>query len=186
MKTLPRPSGVGIAACVLGALLLSGCASTAPKANFAQGMPLGSTIAANDQIKAKVEAEDSVSILDFEKTRIAQRIEERVTAKKIANTGRNGQKSYEVKVTLTRYEKGSAFARAMLAGLGQIHIDAIVRVFDMPAKEEVCEFTIKKTFAWGGIYGASTSMEDIERTFADGIAATLTGQAEDATKKEKT
>jgi hypothetical protein len=44
---------------------------------------------------------------------------------------------------------------------------------------------LKKTFAWGGAYGAATSIEDIESTFADGVAAAVTGQKEDA-KKQKT
>jgi hypothetical protein len=38
------------------------------------------------------------------------------------------------------------------------------------------EFDMQKTFAWGGVYGASTSIEEIEDTFADGVAATVTGQ----------
>jgi hypothetical protein len=46
----------------------------------------------------------------------------------------------------------------------------------MPAHTLVEEFDMQKTFAWGGIYGASTSIEEIEDTFADGVAATVTGQ----------
>jgi Domain of unknown function (DUF4410) len=88
-------------------------------------------------------------------------------------------------VTLTRYQRGNAFARFMLAGLGQIHIDANVRVTAKPADEKIAEFTVAKTFAWGGIYGASTSMDDIERTFADGVAAALTGQEEKDKDKKK-
>ena len=44
-------------------------------------------------------------------------------------------------------------------------------------------FTIKKSFAWGGIYGGAVSMEDIERTFADGVAAAVTGQTEEKPQK---
>jgi hypothetical protein len=64
----------------------------------------------------------------------------------------------------------------MLAGLGQIHIDATVKVYAKANDQKIADFVVAKTFAWGGIYGASTSMEDIERTFADGVAAALTGQ----------
>jgi hypothetical protein len=46
----------------------------------------------------------------------------------------------------------------------------------MPGHTLLEEFDMQKTFAWGGIYGASTSMDEIEDTFADGVAATVTGQ----------
>lgn len=58
-------------------------------------------------------------------------------------------------------------------------------VFEMPGHTRVGEFTLKKTFAWGGVYGAATSIEDIEDTFADGVAAAVTGQKE-APPKQKT
>ena len=66
----------------------------------------------------------------------------------------------------------------MLAGLGQIHIDAGVKVVDAATNAVLSDFQIAKTFAWGGLYGASTSMADIERTFGDGVATALTGQSE--------
>jgi hypothetical protein len=46
----------------------------------------------------------------------------------------------------------------------------------MPDHTLLEKFDLQKTFAWGGLYGASTTMEDIEDTFADGVAATVTGQ----------
>jgi hypothetical protein len=49
----------------------------------------------------------------------------------------------------------------------------------LPAHDRVEEFAVQKTFAWGGIYGASTTMEDIEQSFAEGIANALTGQDDD-------
>jgi len=83
-----------------------------------------------------------------------------------------------VDVTITRYEKGSAFARAMLAGLGQIHMDGNVTLYSMPAHTVVEDFSVQKTFAWGGIYGGTTTIEDIEQSFAEGIANALTGQGD--------
>jgi hypothetical protein len=81
-------------------------------------------------------------------------------------------------------KKGNAFARAMLAGLGQIHIDGEVVIYQMPDHVMVGEFALRKTFAWGGIYGAATSMENIEDTFSDGVAAAVTGQKEQAPKQK--
>lgn len=165
---------------LLGALLFSSCAGTATKANFKNGSSMTALVSSKDGVKARVKADSNISILEVEKTRIAQRIEERTAAKKTHNASGAENKNYDVELTLTRYEKGNAFARSMLAGLGQIHIDGIVRMYELPNKKKVGEFTIKKTFAWGGLYGGTTSMEDIERTFADSIAATITGQKEDA------
>jgi hypothetical protein len=171
---------------MLGVLLLgAGCATTVPKADFSQGMALATHVAGKDEVKARVICAADVSLLDIEKTRIAQRIEERVAAKKIRNPAGAEPRNYDVEVTLTRYEKGNAFARAMLAGLGQIHVDGNVRLYEQPEHKKVGDFLIKKTFAWGGIYGATVSMEDIETTFADGVAAALTGQAEDPPKEKK-
>jgi hypothetical protein len=47
------------------------------------------------------------------------------------------------------------------------------------------EFELKKTFAWGGAYGAGTSIEDIENSFADGVAASVTGQQHEPPKQKK-
>ncbi len=62
---------------------------------------------------------------------------------------------------MTRYDKGSAFARFMLAGLGQIHVDATVSLRDPARDVSLGEYEVNKTFAWGGIYGASTTIEDV-------------------------
>ena len=44
---------------------------------------------------------------------------------------------------MTRYDKSKAFARVMLAGIGRIHVDAKVRVFELPIPkhEKVAEFS---------------------------------------------
>lgn len=183
MFTRSRPFNAACLAVILAALFLSGCASTTPKAAFSQEIAVGSRVAANDEVTAKVTAAPGVEILDLEKTRIEQRIEERVAAKKVLNAAGATAKSFAIELELTRYQKGNAFARAMLAGLGQIHIDGVVTVFELPEHRQVGAFKIKKTFAWGGLYGGTTSMEDIERTFADGVAAAVTGQEEDKPKK---
>jgi hypothetical protein len=72
----------------------------------------------------------------------------------------------------------------MLVGLGQIHIEGKVSLYQMPARTLVGEFDLKKTFAWGGIYGAATSMDDIENTFSDGVAAAVTGQNGEPSKQK--
>lgn len=158
------------------ALGLVGCASTKPKPTYVQAPSPTHTIAQGDMVSTRVEAEAQVDILPMEKQRFAERITERVRARQTANPAASAPRTFEIELTLTRYDKGNAFARAMLAGLGQIHIDGRVKVYAPPATAPVADFILDKTFAWGGIYGVATTMEDIETTFADGLAATLTGQ----------
>jgi hypothetical protein len=168
---------------ILAIFALYGCASTAPKPEFSHPIVAEARIASPDQAEVSVDADDTVKILPMERERIAQVIKIKIDARKIANVSSSATKSYAVNLHLTRYVKGSAFARAMIAGAGQIHIEGKVQVYQMPDHTMVGEFALSKTFAWGGIYGASTSMEDIEGTFADGVAATLTGQNEKPAKQ---
>jgi hypothetical protein len=66
----------------------------------------------------------------------------------------------------------------------QFHIDGNVVVYQMPDHVMVGEFALRKTFAWGGIYGTATSMKNIEDAFSDGVAAAVTGQKEEAPKQK--
>jgi hypothetical protein len=163
---------------IASVLLITGCASTAPKADFSHDLASHYRIDADDHPEIKVDAAPGVEILDLDKLRISQTIAAKLEMRRMENPANNDPRECVIQVTLTRYERGNAFARAMLAGLGQIHIDAAVKVYAEPSNEKIADFLVAKTFAWGGIYGASTSMEDIERTFADGIAAALTEQQE--------
>jgi hypothetical protein len=55
----------------------------------------------------------------------------------------------------------------------------------MPEHELLEKFEMQKTFAWGGIYGGMTTIETIEDTFADAVAATVTGQTPPKTEPDK-
>lgn len=171
-------------AALTGLLFLTGCATTAPSARFTQSLAPSSHVTAGDETKITVTSVGEVSMLDYEKSRVAQRIQEKLDKRKLLNSS-TGANVYEIEVLMTRYDKGSAFARAMLAGLGQIHIQATVRMFTSPARVQVGEFQIKKAFAWGGLYGGSTTIEGVELGFADGVAAALTGQKDEAPKNSR-
>jgi hypothetical protein len=77
------------------------------------------------------------------------------------------------RVIFTKYDRGDAFARAMLAGLGQIHIDADIYVEDPATNEVLAKYKVAKTFAWGGIYGGSVTIEGVEPGFAKGVATVV-------------
>jgi len=154
----------------------AGCASTPPEPKFAHAMVANSRIAASDTVDVVVDAADKVNVLPVERERVAEKIKAKIDERKVKNAAAPSARAVQVTLHLTRYEKGNAFARAMLAGLGQIHLDGTVSVYQMPDHVLLEDFDLQKTFAWGGMYGAATSMETIEDTFADGIAATVTGQ----------
>jgi hypothetical protein len=79
---------------------------------------------------------------------------------------------------IKRYDEGDSFARAMLAGLGQMHIDADLCVSEYASKETLGTCEITKTFGWGGIYGAATRIEDIEDGFAQAVADFILGKTD--------
>lgn len=172
----------GITVCLVIAvstmMFITGCATTVPKASFLHEIAPESRIASKDDATVKIEAGTDVIIQASEKSRLAGIIEQKIASLKILNNGNGEKKTYEVELLLTRYDKGNAFARLMLAGLGQIHIDGEVKLIELPERKLVGEFSIQKTFAWGGVYGGSTSIEDIEKTFAEGVASALIGKTE--------
>jgi hypothetical protein len=169
---------------VAGSALLTGCASTAPKPEFHHPMAVESRVSATDTVDVVIEMDPSVTttVIPAERDLVAQKIKAAIDTRKVKNPAAPAPRSIQVLVHVTRYEKGNAFARAMLAGLGQIHLDGKIYVYQMPDRTLLEDFDMQKTFAWGGIYGAATSMEQIQDTFADGVAATVTGQLQAETK----
>lgn len=79
---------------------------------------------------------------------------------------------------IKRYEEGNAFARAMLVGLGRMHIDADVALSNWETKESIVQYEVSKTFAWGGLYGGLTDIKDVEDGFAKAVAASILGRKE--------
>lgn len=87
-------------------------------------------------------------------------------------------KPFVVKVSITRYTEGSAFARFMLAGLGQMHLDASVEVKQAKAEKQVRFGDMKKNYSWGGFVGGSATMHDsinikVGQAIADAISEAL-------------
>ena len=66
----------------------------------------------------------------------------------------------------TQYKPGSAFGRAMLAGVGSAHLDFTAHLTDADSGEELTSFDSSRTWAWGGIYGMSKGVGDIEENVA--------------------
>lgn len=78
-----------------------------------------------------------------------------------------------LRVKFTVYEEGNRFARFMLAGLGSMQIHAQVEIVDAKSGNLLTSGEAGKTFAWGGVYGASRGIEDLEKDFAKEVVKGL-------------
>lgn len=78
-----------------------------------------------------------------------------------------------MKIVFTQYDRGNAFARFMIAGAGQIRIDADVMIVDAGNGQLVAQYQVSKQFAFGGVLGASTRIEDVEEGFTKSVAEIL-------------
>jgi Domain of unknown function (DUF4410) len=176
-----RQPGLGIL-CLLLVLGLgaAGCAGSAAGVKPAVGIG-PQDLSGYTSLRVDVTKAEGVAVESAEAERIGKRIVEAIGKKQpgrfqSVNGDGAGQPTLHATVRLTRYDKGNAFARAMLAGLGSMHIDGKVSLKD-PAKDaNLGDYEVNKTFAWGGIYGASTSIEDVEVGFAEGVADAILGK----------
>lgn len=157
---------------------LSGCAGSAPSAEFKKPISDIHRMCLSDEATVKIVAADGVILNDVSRQRLESRLLQTInTKKKGVQCKTTDKRSYVLSSKITQYEEGNAFARFMLAGLGQIHIDGDFALSILPSESDpVAEFTIQKTFAWGGAYGASTRIEDVEPAFAEGVADAIVAQ----------
>jgi hypothetical protein len=161
------------AALLATALLLPSCAgSGGGTTTYTTAPAAGAGINNADRISVQVTAPPTLGMTEAEKARVASRITAVLNNQRASRPG--ATRSIAIHVAMTRYSKGSAVARAMLAGLGQIHIDADVTA--RSGQQTLMTFPVKKTFAWGGMMGAMTTIADVEAGFAEKVAAGLTGK----------
>jgi hypothetical protein len=158
-----------------GILLLSGCTATSSPGPAAPTYRAGNfKVDANDRVSVVVTNKNGLEISEEGRRRLALEIKKDIDKLKLKNSPTAKPESYTVKVHITRYEKGNAGARFLFAGIGQIHIEGIITVYASGRKVE--QFDISKTFAWGGLYGATTTIEDVGKGFALGVAETVVGK----------
>lgn len=83
-----------------------------------------------------------------------------------------GAQPLKMNIHFTEFDRGNAFARFMLIGLGQIKIDATVQLEDSSGKV-VASYDVSKDFALGGVAGGTTTVEDVEEGFAKSVASVV-------------
>lgn len=161
--------------CLFAATLLAGCASTGGSVDTIKKLEVHDRVAGSDTVQVNVHPASGVVMQGLDVQRLSEIIKNKVDQKKVSNPSSVQPRNFDLDVTITRYEKGSAFARAMLAGLGQIHIEGRILLKDASTGTVCCEFLEDKTFAWGGLYGGTTRIEDVEEGFAEAIATQVVG-----------
>jgi Domain of unknown function (DUF4410) len=155
-----------IAAVIAATVLLAGCAGSVapPVAIRALAPEQISTVKVTD---VSAEANPGVIMTPMDLERIAQLTKANILA--VVGTHPGGA-DVNVKLVFTEYDKGNAFARFMLAGLGQIRISADVSVVDSATGRLLGQYQVSKDFAFGGVYGGSTKIEDVEEGFVKSVA----------------
>jgi Domain of unknown function (DUF4410) len=159
-------------------LVATGCATTGSVPQPIEDKSVGTPyrIDADDTVSVTIDTVPSVVLALDEKTHLQSLINQKIDFLRLKNPADGTVKECHVAVLVTKFDKGSAFARAMLAGLGQIHLGADVTVTDSSGSV-LQKFSVEKSFSWGGIYGASTRIEDLEPALADGVASGSTHSA---------
>lgn len=162
-------------------ILISGCASTGGSYKAIEAPITDQRRAQLTELQVKIQPGNDVNLNQESIERMTKLVIENIRAdvnnhfNKI-NSELPSASTLEVVVIIKKYEEGNAFARAMLAGLGQIHIDADIILYDYASKTKLTQYEVNKTFAWGGAYGALTSIKDVEIGFSKAVADSILGK----------
>ncbi len=119
---------------------------------------------------------DGVAISDLAQSRIKDRIKAEISGKccpgrfESISTDRARPEDLLLTIRFTAYDEGNRFARLMLAGLGAMKINAEIEVKDGRSGHAICRGEAGKSFAWGGVAGAMTGIEDVEKDFASEVS----------------
>ena len=159
---------LGFAGLAALGIALSGCAGSVAAPVSVQALSAQQKMMLRiADVSAETKAGVVMTPMDLD--RLSQRVKAELTALTPSVIGPADASAAKVKLVFTRYERGSAAARALLIGLGQIRIDADVVVVDASGTT-VGQYQVAKQFALGGIAGAVTSTDDVEEGFAKSVA----------------
>lgn len=158
----------GLWCCLGSGLLLTACQALAP------GNPLATQrIDADDTLQVTVVAAAAIPIGDEEKVRFAQTVAEHTRQRAAMAAGDGAAHAWRIEVRVDRYDEGDAFKRSVRAGMGAMHIDAVVTLGDAQSGTPVGSFDVRKTYDWGGAMGAQATIFELEVMTAERIAKSL-------------
>jgi len=81
--------------------------------------------------------------------------------------------SLVLRARITQYKPGSETARFMIAGAGAAHLEMTSEVVDGDSGRTLATLPADRTWAWGGVLGASRGIEEMERNVAYELALYL-------------
>jgi Domain of unknown function (DUF4410) len=157
-----------IAALLIASIALGGCATSvsAPVAVQPLALDASTPLHISD---VSTDATAGVEVGDADLGLITQKVKAYIQAESPAVMVSEGTSGYVMKIHMTRFDRGNAFARSMMAGLGQIHIEGTVDLEETSGKK-LAEYKVSKDFSLGGIAGGTTTVEDVEDGFAKSVA----------------
>jgi hypothetical protein len=170
MRTVQAIAAVAVAAA------LAGCASSVSAPTPVQSLSAEQK-ASLHLSDFSADAANGVEMGDTDFDNVCQKV--RAYVQQEAPTvlaGPAGAATYKMKIHFTRFDRGNAFARFMLIGLGQIRIEGTVDLVDAGGAS-VAEYKVSKDFAIGGVVGATTSVDDVEDGFAKSVAEIVRSKA---------
>lgn len=71
-----------------------------------------------------------------------------------------------LRAKITQYKPGSETARLMVAGAGSAQLEMSAELVDAASGKSLVQLPVDRTWAWGGILGASRGIEEMERNVA--------------------
>jgi hypothetical protein len=170
---------------ITAGLLATGCASTQGtiKAMSPPNIGLASPNSYTGLMITTTTKYGLAKLTDADRARIVaiviEKVKEKAPARFAAFNPPSGPDVLHATIAFHAYDEGNAFARFMLAGLGQMHIAADVLLEDRTKAMQIGRYQVTKTFAWGGLYGGMTKLTDLEPGFAEAVAAVLLGEPTD-------
>jgi hypothetical protein len=85
-----------------------------------------------------------------------------------------GAPQVKVRMVITKYQPGDAGLRFLSPGLGRMEMGDDIFFVDARSGAQVAKYQVFKEFSGGGIWGATTSIQDVEKGFARSVALILT------------
>lgn len=158
-------------AALLGAAVVAGCAGATTPPAIVQPLTVNAA-APMHIVQVDVDSAPGVFLPNDHRLVIRDKIKNLLDAQAQGVAGATPESSYKMKVTLTRFDEGSAAARFALIGLGQIRIEGSVNLTD-PNGQPAGMYNITKQFAVGGVVGGMTTTDQVEEGFAKSVVAGL-------------
>ncbi len=150
------------------ASVLTGCMATQP-VKWTKTAPMD--MKKGGKVAVTASCEMPPSDLTFLQTDLQQKVRE------VLSGNPDLPDAYKIEVKITKYDKGNAFARFMLIGLGQMYLYGTVEVKQGEPPVVIREGDFQKNYCVGGIAGGMASMQkDVLPTVGKAIADAIKSQ----------